>query len=165
MSEPESGPGSVPEGHECEEGEIWDEVANKCVPIEQASAKDPSATGKVVESLGLTKRIERTVSAYFDLIEKKLDEKIEEKMKKIVAQKEKDVETQLRKSFGLDKDPVVHVSDLERFARKAKLATAEGTKRTPASPGEAGPEGNIDASKSKQTNTIESLMKQYGVKK
>ena len=165
MSQPESGPGALPEGHECPEGTIWDEATNSCKPIEQESAKDPSATGQVTESLGLTQRIERTVRAYFDQIEKKLDKAIDEKMNKIVAAKEKEIEGQLRKSFGLDKDAPVHFSDLEKFGRKLRLETAEATKRTPVSPGIAGPDGNIDASKSTKAKTVDSLMKEYEVKK
>jgi len=165
MSQPESGPGALPEGHECEEGTIWDEAANACVPIVEVAAKDPEASGEVSASLGLTQRIERTVQAYFAQMEKRLDKAIDEKLKKIVEIKEKEVEQQLRKSFGLDKDAPVHFSDLEKFGRKLRLETAESTKRTPASPGAVGPEGNLDANKSEQSKAITSLMKEYGVKK
>lgn len=165
MSEAESGVGADSVSHECEEGSIWDEHAKKCVPIAEASGKDPEASGEVTADLGLTKRIERTINAYFDKIEKRLNKMIDEKMTAIVKAKEDEIEESLRKSFGLDKDAPVHMSDLAEFARKLQLDTAQKSKRVPATKGSAGPEGNGDETNATEsTKTMNALLKEYGVK-
>ena len=119
---------------------------------------------ELVESIPLTKRIERVVQAYFTELEKRLDKKFEDKMAQLVKQKENEMEDALRKSFGLDEDPVVHASDLQKFVRKMQVETAQPGKKTPGSPGATGPEGNAQDLRTPQSKEIDDLFKAVGGK-
>jgi len=48
-----------------------------------------------------------------------------------------------RRLWGLDKDPVIHKSELPSLFRKWELEKADTDKRTPAKEGEKGPEGTV----------------------
>lgn len=166
MSEAESGPGAPSESHECEEGTIWDEAQGKCVPVAEESSKDPSATGEVTAGTGLTPRIERTVKEYFAEMEGKFKRWMKEEVQRLKKESEAEAEEALRKSFGLAKDPVLHRSDLAKLARTMQLENTTSGKRSPASPGATGPEGNTKETKgTAQSKAVDSLLKEYGVKK
>jgi len=164
-------PGGEGEVHECEEGFIWSEESQSCISATEVEDKNVGETGGTPEvvagkDLNLTKRIERTIKDYFDMIEARLDKEITKRIDKILAQKEDQVEKQLRKSLGVEKDPVIRMSDLKTFARKVKLEAAEKGTRTPGSPTEGtGPDGNKTLSGSPQSKKVDSLLKDYGVKK
>ena len=76
------------------------------------------------------------VNAKFAAFEKNLDTKIAD----ILKGKEVEVERALRKGFGLESDPVIHMSDLIAYGRKAGLEKSEPEKRTPGTEN-AGPDG------------------------
>lgn len=159
-------PGGEGEVHECPEGEIWDEETQACVSMTEAEDKNVGATESVTEDLGLTQRFERTVKAYFDQMEDKFKSWMKTEFKRLQAESEKEAEEALRKSWGLEKDPVLRRSDLAKLARSMQLETAGHGKKSPASPRTAtGPEGNVDTNKSTQSKAIEGLLKEYGVKK
>lgn len=109
--------------------ETWQD--DKCVPIEK------SATQPLTERImGV---VEEVMMAKLDAFEKKIDGKIDVLLKS----KEVEIEQALRKGFGLEQDPVVHMSDLIAYGRKAALEKADTGKRTPAPEGAPGPEGNV----------------------
>jgi len=152
---------------ECPEGQIPDpENPGQCISATEVEDKNLGEPEQAPADLNLTKRIERTIKDYFDLIEARLDKEITKRIDKILAQKEDQVEKQLRKSLGVEKDPVIRMSDLKTFARKVKLEAAEKGTRTPGSPTEGtGPDGNKTLSGSPQSKKVDSLLKDYGVKK
>ncbi len=119
-----------PEEHKCPEGEVWSEDEGKCI----AKSAPPEA------EKGLTERI---FSVIEDALNKKLEafeKKIDEKIDTILKTKEVEVEKALRKGFGLEQDPVVHMSELISYGRKLALEKGESDKRTPGKEG-GGPEG------------------------
>lgn len=170
--EVESGPGAVPEGHVCPEGEMPDpDNPGQCIPVAEVQP-DIDATGAVTTSevsasLGLTPRIERTVKAYFKEMEVNFKTWMKTEFQRLKAESEVEAEEALRKSFGLEKDPVLRRSDLAKMIRATQLKTTDPSKRVSASPTTGtGPSGNIkQTSKSKQGKAIEALMKEYGVAK
>lgn len=172
MSTPESGPGAPPEGTQCPEGQIpklQPDGTTICVPVAQEEGKDPSATGEVpsdiVASKGLTGRIELVVKEYFKQMEENFKSWMKTEFQRLKAEADAEAEEALRKSFGLEKDPVIRRSDLAKFARSAKLNSATQGKRSPASPGATGPEGNSkETAGSEQSKAVDSLLKEYGVK-
>ena len=83
--------------------------------------------------------IEKTLEDKVDAMEKRFDGKIE----KSLSAKEIEMERALRKGFGLESDPVIHMSDLIAYGRKGALEKADTGKRTPAKEGEKGPEGTV----------------------
>ncbi len=95
---------------------------------------------------------EEVMKARLAEFEKKIDTKIDE----ILKSKEVEVEQALRKGFGLEKDPVLHMSDLIKFGRKSALEDADTAKKTPAPVEKATPEGNVSP------NPIDNLLKEYG---
>jgi len=101
----------------------------------------PAPEQKAVKDLNLTERIEAVIKDVLDLklsaLEKAMDTKIED----ILKAKEVEMESALRKGFGLDNDQVIHQSDLVAAIRKAALENAETAKRTPAPKEKAGPDG------------------------
>jgi hypothetical protein len=140
---------------------------NKEAKLEQA-VKNISDAGlqkavDTVASVGLEQRIERTVNEYvdkkldarFSSLEKSLDEKIEG----IVKAKEIEVESALRKGFGLENDPVIHQSDLIATIRKLELEKADTGKKTPTAVEKGGPEGTTQ-----KTDPIDALLQKYEVK-
>lgn len=102
----------------------------------------------------IMKVMEDVMTAKLDALEKSLDAKIDA----IVKSKEAEVELALRKGFGLEQDPVVHMSDLIGAIRKATLEQAETQKRTPAPVEKGGPEGT------EKPSPLEDLLTKYGVK-
>lgn len=122
---------------ECPEGQVFDEESGECVPIKNAD-------------LGLTQRIEGVVKDYFSKLETNLTKMIDDKLKTLVKAKETEVEQALRKSFGLEKDPVIHASELPGLIRRLQVENAELGKQTPTgATDETGPEGNKALLKSK----------------
>ena len=106
----------------------------------------------VPESKGVEKAIkdektleQRIFGVMEDVMTKKLGEmekRMDEKIETILKAKEIEVEKALRKGFGLEQDPVVHMSDLIEHGRKLALEKADTGKRTPAPETPLGPEGN-----------------------
>lgn len=99
MSQPESGPGAVPEGTQCPEGQVpklQEDGTVVCVPVEQASAKDPSTTGEVpsdvIASKGLTGRIETVVKEYFKEMEKNFKGWMATEFKRLKAEADAEAE-------------------------------------------------------------------------
>lgn len=64
-------------------------------------------------------------------------------IEKMFQAKSNEVNKTLQKAFGLESDPIAHVSDLIALGRKKALSQAETSKRTPAAETPAGPEGNV----------------------
>lgn len=143
---------SEEEKKECPEGQVFDEESGECVPIKNAGA-------------GLTQRIEGVVKDYFNKLETNLAKMIDAKLATLVKAKEDEVEKALRKSFGLEKDPVIHASELPQFIRRLQLENAETGKETPGSPGkETGPDGNkelLKSNKSTVSKQLEDVWKSY----
>lgn len=108
------------------------ETDKKPEPAPIAKAEDPTLIDRILHV------VEDVMKAKMDNFEKKIDDKIDA----ILKTKEVEVEKALRKGFGLENDPVVHMSDLIEYGRKQALEKAETGKRTPASETPAGPEGN-----------------------
>jgi len=163
--EPEPGEyGEAPETHVCEEGSIWDEEQQACVPESEVQpdlgaelGTSTPAPAAVTESL--MDAIVRTIRD----ANKKMYARLRADQKKDIERIRKELageaERSLRKSFGLEVDPVVHKSDLAAWIRKQQLEQAPTNKRSPASPGAIGPEGNTK--KTGQSKKIESLFKTY----
>jgi len=167
LAAPEPGEyGEAPETHVCEEGSIWDEEQQACVPESEVQpdlgaelgTSTPAPTA-VTESL--MDSIVRTISDAMKQMETRLEKKINNNCKQIEKRLSGEAERTLRKSFGLAVDPELHRSDLARFARKWALEQAGTSKRSPRSPGKTGPDGNVDANKTTQSKKVESLFKQY----
>jgi len=90
--------------------------------------------------------IDRIMGVMSDVMTKKLDDfekKIDGKIETILKSKEVEIEQALRKGFGLEQDPVVHMSDMITYGRKMALEKADTGKRTPAKEGDKGPEGTV----------------------
>jgi hypothetical protein len=102
----------------------------------------------------ITGVMEDVMKAKLETFEKRIDDKIES----ILKAKEIEIEQALRKSFGTEKDPTIHASDLMKAVREEMLKIAETQKKTPAAIEKAGPEGAGTA-----PNPIDNLMKQYGM--
>lgn len=137
--------------HQCPEGEMWSEEHSKCMakpkPEGEAKSTDKALTDRILDVVGeaMTKKL-----ADF---EKKMDEKLDN----ILKAKEIEVERALRKGFGLEEDPVVHMSDLITYGRKLALEKAETGKRTPGKE-EAGPEGTS------KEHPVDALFKAFELK-
>lgn len=154
----EVGLGTEPGRHECPEGQFWSEKAGKCIPKEEAEVKIDT------KELPFFERIKGFLKDYMDEFERRMTAQMKDHAKQIVVNHDKEMDQMLRKEFGLDKDPVVHLSDLKKFARQVQLEAAESGKRTPASPGTSGPEGNVELLKSQQANDVRSVFRSYGFK-
>jgi hypothetical protein len=118
---------------------------------EQAStntATDAAEKSKVLEKakesteMGFEQRIEAVIKDVLDVKFKALDLRIDKMIDDKLREKEIEVEKGLRKSFGVETDPVIHQSDLVAALRKAALATGGEEKRSPAGVEKAGPDGN-----------------------
>jgi hypothetical protein len=135
---------------QCPEGQTWNEEQGKCLPDEKAAS-------------GLMGRIEGVIKDYFDRLELRMDAMLDAKMANIVKTKEQEMENALRKSFGLEKDPVVHMSDLPKLMRKLQLENTETGKTTPASPPEGtGPAGTTTLTKSARPD-LAAVYKRFGI--
>jgi hypothetical protein len=156
MSQPESSLGATPQGKECPEGKIWSEEAGACV--------DPVEVGTSIEVKGKD-FIETTAEIMRELVagmEKRLEQKIVDVETRLTKKYESKVERGIRKSLGLEEDPVIHLSDLQSYMRKAQLETAASGKRSPASPTQGtGPEGNATLLKSKTQGEITKMFEEY----
>jgi len=101
--------------------------------------------------------IDRIMGVMSDVMTKKLDDfekKIDTKIDGILKTKEVEIEQALRKGFGLEQDPVVHMSDMITYGRKMALEKADTGKRTPGKEGEKGPEGTAS------TNPIDKMFEE-----
>lgn len=109
--------------------------------------------------------IDRIMGVVEDVMKAKLTEfekKIDTKIDTLLKTKEVEVEQALRKGFGLENDPVVHMSDLIAHGRKLGLETSAPEKRSPATSPTPGPEGIQKAG----DNEIDKLFDEaVGVKK
>ncbi len=94
------------------------------------------------------------MKAKLSKFEKTIDDKIED----IVKAKAIEIEQTLRKTFGTEKDPVIHASDLHAAMRKYALEQTEESKKTPAPLEKAGPEGT-----GTPEHPIDKLLKEYGM--
>jgi len=165
LAAPEPGEyGEAPETHVCEEGSIWDEEQQACVPESEVQpdlgaelGTSSEASPAVAESM--MQAIVRTMKEGLARIKTELRAEQKRDLIRIKKELAGEAERSLRKSIGLEVDPVVHRSDLMSFLRKAQLEKAPTNKRSPASPGQTGPEGNT--TKTGKTKEIESLFKQY----
>lgn len=172
-----SGPGTGEETHECTEGQVWDAETQQCVtppesvpdeevgtPENLAAASATTTKSKTPENL--MDAIIRTVKEMNQQLYKKLREETKKDIDNIRKQITGEAERALRKSVGLEVDPVLHLSDFKQMMRKHQLESANKSKRAPASPGDGvGPDGNAKtAGKTETAKSIESLMKEYGVK-
>jgi len=120
--------------HKCPTDEVWNEEQNKCVAIEKGAGKtEPSLMERI---MGV---VEDVLEKRMEVFEKKIDDKFETMLKS----KEVEVEQALRKGFGLEQDPVVHMSDMITYGRKMALEKADTGKRTPGKEGDKGPEGTV----------------------
>ena len=108
---------------------------------EQEKKEAEAITEKATTDLNLTQRIESVIKDVLDQKLKALELAMDKKIVDILKAKEIEMESALRKGFGLEADPVVHQSDLIVLLRKAGLENAESQKRTPAPTEKAGPEG------------------------
>lgn len=116
-------------------------------PVEQKPMEKEAKPEELTLMARITAVIEDVMKSKLDTFEKKIDEKIEA----ILKSKEVEVEAALRKGFGLEQDPVVHMSDMIEYGRKIALEKADTGKRTPAKEGGATPEGNLS------TNPIDKM--------
>jgi len=126
--------------------ETWNEDTKTCEPIE--TKPSPPAASEAVKSKDAP-LIDRIMNVMSDVMNKKLgdfEKKIDAKIDTILKGKEVEIEQALRKGFGLENDPVVHMSDLIEHGRKLALAKTDTDKRTPASETPAGPDGNVKLS-------------------
>jgi len=153
---PEQGEsGTAPDVHVCPEGQMWSELEGKCVSVEQTAPE----TAATAVTTSLMDAIVKTVREHNEQMYAKLRKEQQADIEKLRKELSGEAERALRKSFGLEVDPVIHRSDLADFARKAQLESAPSGKRSPASPGKTGPDGNAD--KTEQSKDIEGLFKQY----
>ena len=93
--------------------------------------------------------LDRVMNVLEDVMKAKMadfEKKVDDKIDTILKSKEIEVEHALRKGFGVENDPVIHMSDLVAYGRKSALETAETGKRTPTAETPAGPEGNVELS-------------------
>ena len=162
LAAPEEGEfGKEPELHVCAEGEMWDEEAQACVPVTEAKPDLGPELGTSAVTESLMDAITRTIKESNAQMYKKLREEQQKDIQRLRKELSGEAEHALRKSFGLEVDPVVHKSDLANLARKMQLETAKPAKRSPASPGVAGPEGNAEANKPESSKKIDSLFKEF----
>lgn len=126
--------------------ETWNEETKTCEPIEETTT--PATEGEAIKGKDAS-LIDRVMNVMQDVMEKKLgdfEKKIDAKIDVILKGKEVEIEQALRKGFGLENDPVVHMSDLIEHGRKLALAKTDTGKRTPGAETSAGPEGNVQLS-------------------
>jgi hypothetical protein len=120
--------------HGCSDDEVWDEDEGKCVPKPMESVEADVQKNLLNRFEGVWNDL---LAQYTATMTKRFDEMMEKK----IADAEKQFELGLRKTFGLDHDPVVHLSELPKYLRKMQLEGAGSGKQTPASPGnDTGPQ-------------------------
>lgn len=106
--------------------------------------------------LGFEQRVENVIKEVLDAKFKALDTRIDTMIETHLKAKEVEVEQALRKSFGVEQDPVVHKSDLIAAIRKAATENTE-KERSPAAQEKASPDGN------QKPDQLDELFKGYGV--
>jgi hypothetical protein len=145
--------------HGCKENEVWSEEEGKCIPKKKVeiTASNDTVAGNMLQKF--ESFMNDLLAQYGRVMTKKFDEMMEKKIKNAETR----FEQGLRKTFGLEKDPVVHLSELPTIIRKMQLETAEGGKGTPASPtkGETGPEGNKPLTKDGRPD-LDTVKARYG---
>ena len=130
--------------------ETWNEDTQKCEPIETKTS--PPAASEAVKAAQISDAaplIDRIMNVMSEVMNKKLsdfEKKIDGKIDTILKGKEVEIEQALRKGFGLENDPVVHMSDMIEYGRKLALDKAETAKRTPGAETPGGPDGNLQLS-------------------
>lgn len=123
-------------------------------PVDKASEAEKTLFERV---MSVMEDVRKNDLAMFQKKLESFEAKLDEKIDGILKAKEVEVEQALRKGFGLEQDPVVHMSDLIGAIRKASLEQAETGKRTPAPVEKGGPEGT------KTLSPIDDLLKEFGV--
>jgi len=110
---------------------------------EQALVPESKGVEKAIkEEQSLEQRIMGVMKDVIDTKLSALEKALDLKIDALLKAKEVEVEKALRKGFGLEQDPVVHMSDLIEHGRKLALEKADTGKRTPAPETPLGPEGN-----------------------
>jgi len=123
-------------------------------PVEKPS-EDQTLFDRVMKVM---KEVRDSDLAMFQKKLESFEAKLDEKIDGILKAKEVEVEQALRKGFGLEQDPVVHMSDMISAIRKASLEHAETEKRTPGPENKPGPEGTVTPS------ALDKLLEEFGVK-
>lgn len=149
-----SGPGTGEEQHVCPEGQVWDKDSGSCVT--------PPETPNNIEA-NFVDRIKNIMDEQIEALRRDLTTIIDAKMAGIVKEKEQQIEEGLRKSLGLDPDPVLRMSDLDKFIRKAQLKTAAPGKKTPKT-ADPGPEGTLLKTDNPITKLFNDFNQSKGIK-
>jgi hypothetical protein len=121
----------------------------------EKASTDPKTLEKAVNegNIALEQRIMNVMKDVFDAKIASLEKAMDEKIDTLLKTKEVELEQALRKGFGLENDPVIHMSDMIAYGRKQALEKGETDKRTPAPETPAGPDGNVEP------NQIDELFK------
>jgi hypothetical protein len=121
-------------------GGTWNAETKTC---DMSKAKANNLADAVEKgNLTLEQRIMGVMQDVVNTKIKALEQKLDDQIKDLVKAKEAEMETALRKGFGLEHDPVIHQSELYAAIRKAALEQSEPEKRTPApAKDKAGPAG------------------------
>lgn len=122
---------------------------NPEISDEDARAKctsQPPAEGEAEK--GLRDQILSVMKEYGDTIATQVKKEIETKMQEVVKQTRDEMVKSIRKGLGLEKDPVVHLSDVEKVVREIVLDKSPHGKRTETATPEKPSEGTADLAKS-----------------
>lgn len=116
--------------HGCKEDEVWNAEQEKCV-----AKPAPAEKGLRDQILGVMKE-------YGDTLADQIRKDIEDKMKVVIKETRDEMVTSLRKGLGLEKDPVIHLSEMEGMVRKIILNKEPNDKRTLTKTGDKPAEGD-----------------------
>jgi len=78
----------------------------------------------------LTEQISELMKEYGKTLSEQIKSDIKKEMDKVVEDTKKEAVEAIRRGIGLDKDPVIHLSEVEGMVRKIVLENTESGKRT-----------------------------------
>jgi hypothetical protein len=134
------------EDHGCAEDEVWDPNAKDGAG---ACVKKPPAAEK-----GLRNQILGIMKEYGETLADEVKRDIKTEMDKVVKNTKDELVGSIRKGLGLEKDPVVHLSDVEGLVRKIVLDGSEHGKRSETETTDKPTEGADDIKKIKSAKEM-----------
>jgi hypothetical protein len=130
------------EDHGCGEDEVWDAEAGKCVkkPVEAEKA--------------LGDKLIAVMKEYTDDAIAKAKVNTIKRIEQVKKETENELIDSIRKGLGLNKDPVVHLSEVEGMVRKIMLGEKPHGKRSETSTPEKPSDGAEDIKKIKSAEEM-----------
>lgn len=112
---------------------IRDKMAQGMTEEEAKVACKPKTEGETKGKTtipNLTEQISELMKEYGKTLSEQIKHDIKKEMDQVIADTKKEAVEAIRRGIGLDKDPVIHLSEVEGLVRKIVLDNAEPGKRT-----------------------------------